>query len=77
MGASLFIMAIMGCADTEAGCREVRVAGALYPTAEACNAAIAAVLGRNTDLDYPVVQAECRSESADSARRKLASLPHG
>ncbi|MBU3077082.1 hypothetical protein [Sphingomonas quercus] len=77
MGPTLFIMAILGCGDAEALCREVRIASTPYPSAEACQAAMGHVLGRNLDLDFPTVLARCRPESAESARRTLASLPHG
>lgn len=77
MGPTLFIMAIMGCGDTDSACRQVRVADALYPTAQACQAEAASALGRNTDLDFPVVEVRCRAEKADSARLMLASTPRG
>lgn len=77
MGATLFIMAIMGCGDGDAACRQLRVADALYPTVEACQSATAPVLQRNTDIDYPVVTVQCRAEKAESARRIQASFPRG
>ena len=77
MGPTLFIMAIMGCGDGDAACRQLRIADALYPTVEACQAATNTVLQRNTDLDYPTVSAQCRAEHADTARRLQASFPRG
>jgi len=77
MGPIFFVMAIMGCGDGEGSCREVRVSETLYPSAQACEAAIPRVLGRNLDLDYPTISARCRAESAEGARRLLATLPHG
>ena len=77
MGPTLFIMAIMGCGDGDAACRQLRVADALYPTVEACQAATNAVLQRNADLDYPSISAQCRGEQADSARRVQARFPRG
>ncbi len=77
MGPTLFIMAIMGCGDGDGACRQLRVADALYPTAEACRAATGIVLRRNTELDYPTVSAQCSAEHADSARRLQASFPRG
>jgi hypothetical protein len=77
MGPTLFIMAIMGCGDGEAACRQLRVADALYPTVEACQSAASPVLERNADIDYPVVTVQCRAERAGSARRIQASFPRG
>ncbi len=77
MGPTLFIMAIMGCGDGEAACRQLRVADALYPTIEACRTATGPVLLRNTDIDYPVVEARCSAEKPDSARRIQEQFPRG
>lgn len=60
MDAVFFVMAIMGCGDGVSGCAEARVAPAHYATVQQCEAAMADVLARNTDLDYPVVSAACR-----------------
>lgn len=77
MGPTLFVMAILGCGDGESACRQVRVADMLYPTEAACQTATPAVLGRNTDLDYPVVSATCRAEKAETARARLTEFPRG
>lgn len=73
----LYIMAILGCADSEAECREVRLGDTAYASAEACQAAAAVMLGRSTDLDFPVIEARCRAEKAESARLMLAKAPRG
>lgn len=77
MGPTLFIMAIMGCGDGDAACRQMRVADAVYASIETCQAATNTVLQRNTDLDFPTVSAICRAESADSARLLRSTFPHG
>ncbi|MDB5707057.1 MAG: hypothetical protein JWN66_4173 [Sphingomonas bacterium] len=56
-----FVMAIMGCADGSANCAEARVEPVRYATIQQCQAAMPAALMRNTDIDYPVVSAACRS----------------
>jgi hypothetical protein len=61
----LYLMAILGCGDAGTGCQAVRTATARYASADACRAASDAVLMANTDLDYPVLRADCRR----SARR--------
>jgi hypothetical protein len=60
MDAVFYVMAIMGCGDGANGCAEARVAPAHYATVQQCEAAMADVLARNTDLDSPVVSAACR-----------------
>ena len=59
-----FVMAIMGCSDGNANCAEARVERAHYATYAQCQAAMPAALMRNTDVDYPVVSAACRSNGA-------------
>jgi hypothetical protein len=59
-----FIIAIMGCGEGEAPCRQVRMLEARYESRAACTAATEAALIRNTDVDYPVVAAECVAAGA-------------
>ena len=56
-----FVMAIMGCGDGTANCAEARVEPVHYATVQQCQAAMPAALIRNSDIDYPVVSAACRS----------------
>lgn len=56
----LFVMAILGCGDDGAQCSQQRVEPVRYASAAACQAAVPAALMRNTDVDYPVVGAQCR-----------------
>jgi hypothetical protein len=56
----LFVMAIMGCGESDAACREVRVDQQQYRTEASCRAATANALARHTDLEYPTVVARCR-----------------
>ena len=58
-----FVIALMGCADSGAVCRQQRVEAHHYASAAQCEAAIPAALYRNTDIDYPVVEARCRQTS--------------
>jgi hypothetical protein len=59
MGPAIFIIAIMGCGEAEAPCQQVRTLDARYESQAACTAATEAALTQNTDVDYPVVAAEC------------------
>ncbi|MCW3846715.1 hypothetical protein OF829_05650 [Sphingomonas sp. LB-2] len=64
-----FVMAIMGCDDAGTACRQERVEPIRYESAAQCEAAMPAALGRNTDLDYPVVAAACRRDARRFADR--------
>jgi hypothetical protein len=54
-----FIIAIMGCGEGDAPCRQVRMLEARYESQAACTAATEDAVARNVDLDYPVVVAQC------------------
>ena len=56
-----FVMAILGCGDGSADCREARVVPARYATAAQCRADQVNALGRNTDLSFPNIAAACRA----------------
>ncbi len=77
MAPAFFIMAILGCGDAESSCQQVRVAEARYATLDACIAATQTVLTRNTDLEYPVVSAQCRGATAATAQAEQARYPRG
>lgn len=64
MGPGLFIIAIMGCGEAEAPCQQVRTLDARYESRAACTAATEAAVTRNTDIDFPVVAAECIAAGA-------------
>jgi len=58
-----FVMAIMGCGDAAGSCAEARLEPAHFQSIRACQAAMPAALMRNTDLDFPVISAACRSNA--------------
>lgn len=60
----LFVMAILGCGEGDAPCREVAVAEARYESQAQCLAATEAELLRRDDLLYPAVVAQCRPAGA-------------
>jgi ABC-type hemin transport system ATPase subunit len=64
MGPGIFIIAIMGCGEAEAPCQQVRTLEARYESQAACTAATEAALTQNTDIDFPVVAAECVAAGA-------------
>lgn len=71
MESVFFVLAIMGCGDASTGCAEARVEPARYTTMQQCQAAMPAVLARNTDLDFPVVSAACRGNGVRMAEAKV------
>lgn len=55
-----YVMAILGCAESDAACREVRIEPIRYARAADCLAATEAALLRADDLVFPTVVAQCR-----------------
>jgi hypothetical protein len=64
MQSLLFVMAIMGCGESDAACREVRIDQQRYQSIAACQAATDSALIRHSDLDFPTVVARCRPANA-------------
>lgn len=62
MGPAFYVMAILGCGDGGAMCRDMRLLEARYISADACAVATAAMLTANSDLPFPTLAAECRPE---------------
>ena len=60
----LFVMAIMGCGESDAPCREVAVDQARYRSEASCMAATEQALIRHDDLPFPTVVARCRPAGA-------------
>ena len=55
-----YVMAILGCGETEAACQEVRIEQVRYAREAECLADTEAALLRNGDLAYPTIVAQCR-----------------
>ena len=60
----MFVMAILGCGETDAACQEVRVAQVRFQNQAECLAATGAELLRHDDLPYPTIVAQCRPAGA-------------
>lgn len=60
----LYVMAILGCGESDASCREVRVEQAAYRSEAQCMAATESALMRNDDLVFPSVVAQWRPAGA-------------
>jgi hypothetical protein len=59
MSASLFLIAIMGCGEADAPCQQVQLLETRYQSQAACTAATESALIRFSDIDFPVVVAQC------------------
>lgn len=64
MGPAFYVLAILGCGEADTACQQVAVAETRYETVEACNAATADAVMRNSDLAFPVVVAQCKQGGA-------------
>jgi len=64
MGTAIFIIAIMGCGEGDGPCQQVKTLETRYESQAACTAATEAALIQNTDVDFPVVAAECVAAGA-------------
>ena len=64
MQALVYVMAIMGCGESDAACREVRIDPQTYRSEASCRAGMNAALARHTDLEFPTVVARCRPANA-------------
>jgi hypothetical protein len=70
MSVAYFVIAILGCGEAEAPCQTVRTLETRYESRSACTEATDAEAMRNSDVDYPVVVAQCVSAGAPPARVK-------
>ena len=63
-----YVMAIMGCGDGNVQCTEARVVPIHYQTMAQCRAALPEQLARNTEVEYPMIGAACRTAGAQVAK---------
>ena len=71
MGAGLFLIAIMGCADGSAACTPVATMPTRYESRAACAAATTSALEASTEFDYPTITAECRAAATPASATRL------
>ena len=77
MNPIFYVIAIMGCADGGQACQQQRVEPIRYVTPAACQAAMPDALARNTDLDYPTIQAACRASGPAFATEQVRGAQRG
>lgn len=63
----IYVMAIMGCGEGDAACREVRIDRQTWRSEASCRAATEAALVRHSDLEFPTLVARCRPANAAPA----------
>jgi hypothetical protein len=73
----IYVLAIMGCGDDGLACQQARVEPVRYASYAACQEAMPAALGRNTDVDYPVIAAACQRRSARMVDAAPGENPRG
>jgi len=64
MGPAYFIIAILGCGEADTSCQQVRTLETRYESEAACTQATEAVLPGQSDVDFPVVVAQCLAAGA-------------
>jgi hypothetical protein len=61
MGPAVFIIAILGCGETETSCQQVATAPAHYSSFAECTRATDEALARTEGVDFPIVVAQCKA----------------
>ena len=74
MTPALYVIAILGCGEGEAPRQPVQIAEARYESREACLAATDGALARASNLDFPIVVAECRAAGAAATTLRPADI---
>ena len=79
MGMGTFIIAILGCGEADSACTQVRTLDTRYESQAACARAADAALPGHSDVDYPVVVAQCVAAGArpQVLRASEVRLPEG
>lgn len=67
MEPGLFVLAILGCGDGATMCQQVAREDAVYRSEAACLEGSEEALVRESSRPYPLLMAECRPYSAQSA----------
>jgi hypothetical protein len=77
MNPVFYVIAILGCSDGSQICQQQRVEPIRYETPAACQAAMPAALERNTDLDFPTIEAACQANGPTIAREQTSHQQRG
>ena len=74
MGPGIFLIAIMGCGEGDAPCQQVKTLETRFESRAACAAATEAAVTRNSDVDFPVVVAQCVAAGAAPSPPKAGEI---
>ena len=79
MGMGTFIIAILGCGEADTACTQVRTLDTRYESQAACSQAADAALPAQSDVDFPVVVAQCVAAGSppQTLRASQVQLPDG
>lgn len=79
MGASYFVIAILGCADGGSMCTPVATLQTRYSSAAECSVATSGALEANSNFDFPTLLAQCRAGASPAAAeaRPERQVPQG
>lgn len=69
-----FLIAILGCGESDASCETVKTLETRYESRAACTAATEAAVTRHSDVDYPVVVAQCVAAGAQPEGPKASDV---
>jgi hypothetical protein len=69
MGPGIFLIAILGCGDSDAPCRQVKLLDTPYQSRVECMAASEEALAKNADAPYPTIVAQCLAASRAASFR--------
>lgn len=72
MGPIGYVIAILGCADGGASCQTVATLAPRYESAAQCAAARDSALDSNSDLDFPMLMAQCQKSGVRPASATAA-----
>ena len=72
MGPAFYVMAILGCGESDSLCEPVSTLAARYESAAACEAATTSAIERHSDILYPVVVAQCRKAGTEISQKLWA-----
>ena len=67
LGPAGYLLALLSCGEGDAPCQQIGQAPVRYASQAECLAATEEQLARRSDLDHPVVVAECRAEGVRPA----------
>jgi hypothetical protein len=75
LGPAGYLLAILSCGEADAPCQQVGQAPVQYASEAECLAATEEQLAQRSDLDAPVIVAECRAQGVRPANLRADEAP--